>query len=226
MLPVEPARCCEAGTGARRRNGKFQIAGRNGFQFFPFSPRQFMQERAMPFSTKSYLAGVGTVVAALTIGFSGGFFLAPSTEHVEQNRLQRVTSTASAAITPLAEARPIELVAAPAPATQQPARTETIPVMARAVDPAPAPIAARTADPARAASDDAAAKPEITYKMQAAEAKAERKRAREERRAERRKQREIELAAFAVKRMVRDRDPQQLADRTESPRLGFFGADW
>ena len=179
----------------------------------------------MPFSTKSYLAGVGTVVAALTIGFSGGFFLAPSTEHVEQNRLQRVTSTASAAITPLAEARPIELVAAPAPATQQPARTETIPVMARAVDPAPAPIAARTADPARAASDDAAAKPEITYKMQAAEAKAERKRAREERRAERRKQREIELAAFAVKRMARDRDPQQVADRTQSPRFGFFGED-
>ena len=56
----------------------------------------------MPFSTKSYLAGVGTVVAALTIGFSGGFFLAPSTEHVEQNRLQRVTSTAPVATAPMA----------------------------------------------------------------------------------------------------------------------------
>jgi len=181
----------------------------------------------MPFSTKSYLAGVGTVVAALTIGFSGGFFLAPSVEHVEQNRLQRVISTAPIAITPKpAEARSIELVAAAAPATKQPARAETSPVMARAVDPVPAPIVARPAEPVRAASDDTAAKTEVnTYKMRAAEAKAERKRAREERRAERRKQREIELAAFAVKRMARDRDPQQVADRTQSPRFGFFGED-
>ena len=186
----------------------------------------------MPFSTKSYLAGVGTVVAALTIGFSGGFFLAPSTEHVEQNRLQRVTATAPvatapAAVTPkLAEARPIELVAPAAPATQQPARAETSPVMARAVDPVPAPIVARPAEPVRAASDDTAAKTEVnTYKMRAAEAKAERQRAREDRRAERRKQREIAQAAFAVRRMLRDRNPQQVADRTESPRLGFFGQD-
>lgn len=189
----------------------------------------------MSFSTKSYLAGVGTVVAALAVGFSSSFFLAPSTEHIEQNRLQRVTSSApnssalnsnpapQTAITPV---RSIELVAAavPAPLGQRPARTESIPIMARAVEPAPAPIVGREAEPVRVATEAAAATAEVnTLKTQAAEAKAERKRAREQRRAERRQQREIALATVAVKRMLRDRDPQQVADRTESSRLGFFG---
>lgn len=173
----------------------------------------------MPFSTKSYLAGVGTVIAALTVGFSSGFFLAPSTEHVEQNRLQRITSSApianptpQAAVTPV---RSIELVAAaaPAPSTQRPARTEAIPVMARAVEPAPAQLEAT------------ATTPEVSTEKTRAEAKAERKRAREQRRAERRKQREIALATVAAKRMLRDRDPQQVADRTESSKFGFFGED-
>ncbi len=190
----------------------------------------------MSFSTKSYLAGVGTVVAALTIGFSGGFFLAPPAGHVEQNRLQRVASSspisnpasqaAPAAKPEITEVRPIELVASavPVPSPQQPSDAETIPVMAKAVEPAPT-------EPDRASAEDSAAKPEVrkpeisTDKMRAAEAKAERRRAKEQRRAERRKQREIELAAVAVKRMLRDRDPQQFADRMESPRFGFFGED-
>lgn len=177
----------------------------------------------MSFSTTSYLAGVGTVVAALTLGFSGGFFLAPPTEHEEQNRLQRVASRAPVsnpaqdATTPKPEitpARSIELVAAkvPAPSTQQPARADAIPIMAKAVE------------PTRAAPDENAAKPDVNMeKMRAAEAKAERKRAREQRRAERRKQREIELSA--AKQMLRNPAPQQLADRAESPRFGFFGED-
>jgi type IV secretory pathway VirB10-like protein len=178
----------------------------------------------MSFNTTSYLAGVGTVVAALTIGFSGGFFLAPTTDHVEQNRLQRVASSApisnpasQEAITPkpeITQARSIELVAAkvPAPSTQQPAGPETVPVMAKAVE------------PTRASREENAARPEVnTERMRRADAKAERKRAREQRRAERRKQRETEFAAVAVNQMARDRDPQQVADRTESPRLGLFG---
>lgn len=99
----------------------------------------------MSFNTTSYLAGVGTVVAALMVGFSGGFFLAPPVEHVEQNRLQRISAPISTPVsqegnTPKPEitpARPIDLVAAkvPAPATAQPARAETVPIMARAVEP-------------------------------------------------------------------------------------------
>lgn len=192
----------------------------------------------MPFNTRSYLAGVGTVVAAIAIGFSGGFLLAPSTDYMEQNRLQRVTSSApianpapQAAIAvkqEITEARLIPLVTAAAavPSPQQPARSETIPVMSRAIEPAPTPAASRAAEPARAASEDDAAKPDVNMsKLRAAEAKAERKRAREQRSIERRKQREIALATVAMRRMLRDRDPQQVADRTESSRFGFFGED-
>jgi hypothetical protein len=191
----------------------------------------------MPFNTTSYLAGVGTVVAALTVGFSGGFFLAPPANHVEQNRLQRVASSAPTsnpapheAITPKpdTQVRSVELVAAkvPAPSTQQSARAEAIPIMAKAVEPGLAPVVAKAAEAARAAPEENAAKPEVnTEKMRAAEAKVERKRAREQRRAERRKQRELEFATVAVKRMLRDGHPQQVADRTELPRFGFFGED-
>lgn len=181
----------------------------------------------MAFSTTSYFAGIGTVLAALAVGFSGGFFLAPSSEQIEQNRLQRITS--SAPIMPeteTAQPRSIELTAAaavPAPSTQQPTRPESIPVMAKAVETA-TPSVAKAAEPIRSARQDAAAKSEINAeKLRAAEVKAERKRV--QRLAERRKQREIDLATVAVKRMPWDPGPQQFADRTESPRFGFFGQD-
>lgn len=178
----------------------------------------------MPFSTKSYLAGIGTVVAAVTIGFSGGFLLAPSTGHVEQNRLQRVTSAAPvsnpappAAVTPkleITEANP-----APKPAIEPSPRM--IPVMAKAVEPTPAPVAPKASDPVRGTFEQDRAAQSNSERMRAAE---ERKR-KEKRLAERRKQREIELATAAVKRMLRDHNPQQVADRTDSPRFGFFGED-
>lgn len=185
----------------------------------------------MPFSTKSYLAGVGTVVAAVTIGFSGGFFLAPSTDHADQNRLQRVTSSApisspapQAAATPKLEIT--EASAAPASAIPPPPRM--IPVMAKAVEPEQPAVMAKAPEPDRAPLEQGRnGRGEVnTEKKRAAEVRAEeRKRAREQRSAERRKQREIALATVAVKRMLRDGAPQQVADRTESPRFGFFGED-
>jgi hypothetical protein len=187
-----------------------------------------MQEHSMAFSTTSYFAGIGTVLAALAVGFSGGLFLAPSSEQIEQNRLQRITS--SAPIMPAdetAQPRSIEMTAAavPAPSMQQPARPESIPLMAKAVE-AATPSVARAVEPPRSALQDEAAKSEInTEKMRAAEVKAERKRAQRQRFAERRKQREIDLTTVAVKRMPWDTGPQQFADRTESPRFGFFGED-
>jgi hypothetical protein len=59
--------------------------------------------------------------------------------------------------------------------------------------------------------------------MRAAEARAAERR-RSQQSPERRKQREIEVATVAGKRMLRDRDPQQFAVRTET-RFGFFGED-
>jgi hypothetical protein len=108
--------------------------------------------------------------------------------------------------------------------TQQPARTEAIPITAKADEQAAAPEVVKAAEPVRSASQDVTPKSETnTEKKRAAEVKAERKRA--QRSAERRKQREIELATAAVKRMPWDPAPQQIADRTESPRFGFFGED-
>jgi hypothetical protein len=192
-----------------------------------------MQERSMSFSTTSYFAGVGTVLAALTVGFSGALFLAPSNEHSEQNRLQRISSIAPVSATApqtgivtgpeATQPRAIEITAAgPTPSAQQPARTEAIPIMAKAGEAAPEIV--KAVDPVRSASQDVTTKSEITSeRKRAAEVKAERKRA--QRSAERRKQREMELATAAVKRMPWDPGPQQFADRTESPRFGFFGED-
>ena len=194
----------------------------------------------MSFSTTSYLAGVGSVLAALTVGFSGGLFLAAPTPYAEQNRLQRVMSSAPiASPTPQIAAAPkpkiteANATSAPASAIQQPARPETIPVMAKAAEPEPAPVMAKAPEakalePIRAAPEqERAAQSNVNAeKIRAAEARAaERKRAEARKMEERRKQREIELATVAVKRMLRDRDPQRVADGIETPRFGFFGQD-
>jgi len=180
------------------------------------------------------------VVAALTVGFSGGLFMAAPTPYAEQNRLQRVMSSAPiASPTPQIAAAPkpeiteANATSAPASASQQPARPETIPVMAKAAEPEPASVMAKAPEakalePIRAAPEqERAAQSNVNAeKIRAAEAgAAERKRAEARKLEERRKQREIELATVAVKRMLRDRDPQQVADGIERPRFGFFGQD-
>lgn len=201
----------------------------------------------MSFSTKSYLAGVGSVIAALTIGFSGGFFIAKPPPYVEQNRLQRVTSaapiaspapqTATALPAPgITEARVIRTESPPPPPAAQPTPPETMPVMAKAPEPAPvvaksepAPAVAKS-EPVRTAVEQAR-DPSSNLnaeKLRVADSKAAERNKRIEARklAERRKQREIELATIAVKRMLRDRgNPQQVADGIETPRFGFFGQD-
>jgi hypothetical protein len=105
--------------------------------------------------------------------------------------------------------------------------------MAKAAEPEPAPVMAKAPEakalePIRAAPEqERAAQSNVNAeKIRAAEARAaERKRAEARKMEERRKQREIELATVAVKRMLRDRDPQQVADGIETPRFGFFGQD-
>ena len=215
----------------------------------------------MAFNTTSYLAGVGSVVAALTIGFSSGFFFAAPTQNDPPNRLQRVASTAplagpvsapaaapapkqeipkqdiataapteSAATTastpaPVAVAPPPSTaasIAAPAPVTQQTAPPEPTSVVAKSSEPAPS-----AGERERAAQINAE---KTAEKVRAAEASraAEKKRIAARKLAERqRRQREVQEAAIAVKRMLRDRDVQQVADRDEggfdTPRFGFFG---
>lgn len=190
----------------------------------------------MSFSTTSYLAGVGSVIAALTIGFSGGFFLAKPTPYVEQNRLQRVTSnsTNSTVASPAPQAtdlpQPVVTEAKATPVSIPPEirkPSETVPVMAEAVAPETAPVIAKPEPIRDAAEPDRAAQPDVkAERLRAADAKAmERKRKEARKFAERRRQREIALATVAVRRMLRDRDPQQVADSVETPRFGFFGQE-
>ena len=201
----------------------------------------------MNFSTTSYLAGVGSVVAALTVGFSGGFFLAAPPAYVEQNRLQRVTANAApsnpapqtaATANPAPQAVPsakpeiteANAAAAPARVIEQPARPEPTQVMAKTAEPEAAPVIAkapdtRLPDPARtvAVQERDAQTSANAERLRAAEARNERKQAEARRFAERRRQRDIERATIAVRRITRDSDPQQVADGFEAPRFGFFG---
>lgn len=202
----------------------------------------------MAFNTKSYLAGVGTVVVALTIGFSSGFFFAAPTQNEPPNRLQRVASSAPLASQAAAPATPGQGPESPrqdvaaagsasaassppvAVAASAPAASVSPAPSQQAASPEPAPmVAQKTSEPnqeriAQINADKAA------EKVRAAEASraAERKRIETRKLADRqRKQREVQEAAAAVKRMMRDRDVQQVADTDgpgfDTPRFGFFG---
>ena len=91
----------------------------------------------MAFSSSSYFAGIGTVVAAISIGFAGGAMITTSAVQ-PPNRLERVTasatppssassSTAAASTTPAstASSNPVSQQASVmAPATQPPAQVQ------------------------------------------------------------------------------------------------------
>jgi type IV secretory pathway VirB10-like protein len=198
----------------------------------------------MAFNTTSYLAGVGSVVVILSTGFAGGYMLANPTHQDPPNRLQRLAAEGQDS-KPAAQATPAtkpEIVATaapastPAPATPQPAVAEPPP------QPASISAAAKPPEPARSASPQASAekpsaetasaeKPGAEKARIAGARAAERKRADARKFAERqRKQRELEVATVAVRRIMQDRDDQEIAamDQPEPappamPRLGLFG---
>jgi alpha-mannosidase len=96
--------------------------------------------------------------------------------------------------------------------------------------PEPAPAAPEQQRIAQINADKAAEKIRTAEANRAAEASraAERKRIEARKLADRqRKQREVQEAAAAVKRMLRDRDVQEVADSDgpgfDTPRFGFFG---
>ena len=91
----------------------------------------------MKINTTSYLAGVGSVVAVLSTGFAGGYFLANPTHVNPPNRLQRLAAedhTAPAAAKPESVA-----AATPAPTTAPMAAATPAPVTPAVQPPAPQP---------------------------------------------------------------------------------------
>jgi len=183
----------------------------------------------MAFSTTSFFAGVGTVFAAVTIGFAGGAMITTS-PRLEPNRLERVAASAPA-VTPASKAETPALPLATGTKTEA---TETAPATDRVIAMAPAPSAQPSAPPQAqpvTAKDDGDNAPQIgssgTIRESEPRREKESRMQRAERRAEARlqprKRQEIEAATNAVRKMQRDDAMQEVSQRNDSLRLGFFG---
>jgi hypothetical protein len=196
----------------------------------------------MTFNTTSFMAGAGTVFAAVVLGFVGGAMIT-SRSTVEPNRVERVAATASheASPAPTPEAPRTDAAAGPTTVTT---KAPVEPAAASDKPPAPAdrvislspassspqPSAAETAKPmvARDDSEDDAAKTVRNETARneelrkAAAARAAERRA--ERRRERRK-RDLQAAENAVMQMQREDSPPYGRELYERPRVGFSGND-
>jgi hypothetical protein len=115
-------------------------------------------ENAMAFNNSSYFAGVGTVVAAISLGFAGGAMITTSAVQ-PPNRLERVTSTAtppsapsSATLASTVSSSPVsQQTSVTTPAAQPPAQVQAAAPTAPAIDSLPvqqpqpaAPVAAKS----------------------------------------------------------------------------------
>jgi hypothetical protein len=182
----------------------------------------------MAFNATSFLAGVGSVVAVLSTGVAGGYFLA-SPSHIDPpNRLQRVAAAnQDPKPAPVTTATKPDVVALAATPELQPAIT---PAEAKAPEPAPA---AAVQEAAAAVVTENRAKPETKAdigkenvdKVRTTDARAAESKRIEIRKIsgqkiaeQRRKQRELEVAAFAVRRIIHQRDGSDVdSDQTEVP---------
>jgi hypothetical protein len=192
----------------------------------------------MAFSNSSYFAGIGTVFAAVTLGFTVGAMITSGGVQ-PPNRLERV---ASSAVLPASNVHPADAQKAapaepPAAVPTQAAADDPRPVVQQPPPPAilvkseaaATPIAQQPppAPPIVARSEDAATAKNERASLRSADLKRESYRKREEERrfAERKKHQEIEDAANAVRQMRRDGVIDQVVERDRTPRLGLFGND-
>ncbi len=172
----------------------------------------------MAFSA-TFFGGIGTAFVAI-MGFAGGAMISTSPK-LEPNLVER-----AAANVPVASTK-AETPAAPSVPAAAP-----VPV-ARAEAPAPDRVIAMTPPqnsepsvPLRpqppVATDDVAARSDNVKKVREDEVRKDRERRTEVRR-ERRKRQEIQAAANAVRQMQRDGAIEEVSQREETPRFGFFG---
>jgi len=169
--------------------------------------------------------------AAVALGFAGGAMITTSPK-VEQNRVERVAAAAA----PVATAR-TDATAPPAVTPAKAEETEPTPVPDRVIAMTPAATAQPTPTPGAQppapprpvmARDDTPSQMDSGKKAREGEMRKEAELKRAERRAERRERRRrqnIEAAANAVRQIQRDGDMQQVSQRDDTPRFGFFGND-
>jgi hypothetical protein len=183
----------------------------------------------MAFSSTSFYAGVGTVIAAVTIGFAGGAVFTTSPK-MEPNRLERLAASTPPAVAAKAETPPVPSVT-PVPQTivaknetaEMPAPDRSIattPIaVSQPVAPAPLqPVVAREEVPSQI--DNAKKVREGELRKQAEFRESER---RADARRERKKREEIDAAVTAVKQMKRDGVLQEATQQDDTPRPGLFG---
>jgi hypothetical protein len=183
----------------------------------------------MAFNTTSFFAGVGSVVALVTVGFAGGAMLAPSPK-MEPNRLERLAAVNSPAIAAKAETPPVPSESpvpppgvaknetAELPAPDRSIATTPAAVTQPAVPPPPQPVVAK--EDVTSQIDNAKKVREGELRKQAEFRESER---RAEARRERRKRQEIDAAADAVRQMKRDGVLQEITQQDDIPRPGLFG---
>jgi hypothetical protein len=193
----------------------------------------------MTFSKSSFFAGVGSVFAAIVLGFAGGAMMTGGAGVQSPNRVERV---AAGEALQKSSGQPVAVATTPAPAPTMAAATavpasDPQPVARQSAPAAPAAASNETMSapkiqqptpaPAIVAKGDDAPPRNDQVNDRAIELKkaAERKRAEERKFAERRKRQDIEQAANAVRQMRRDGVIDQVVQRDEAPRFGFFGND-
>jgi hypothetical protein len=181
----------------------------------------------MAFSLSSFFAGVGTVVAAMTIGFAGGTMITISPQ-VEPNRLERVAASKPGIIPAVAAKSETPTGASVTAAKAETAQTAAAPD--RVISLTPASNSQQTV-PSQLqpvmAKDDARSQIDNARKVRESELRREKAERRTESRRERRKHQEIQSAANAVRQIQRDGGFQEMSQRddTQPQRFGFFGND-
>lgn len=188
----------------------------------------------MTLNTTSYFAGIGTVVAALTVGFGGALLIIGSNDKIaSENRVQQVMSH------PVIDST-VKVVSLETSVRTDATPTEPSAPTATAINPAPSepppPAVTRqaavpaTPTPEERTTRDLAQDTERANRVRLRQAEVKRAVDLENQRkaVERKKrQQEIETASLAVKRMLQDNRSRQIvqADNSGPVRLGFFGRD-
>ncbi len=184
----------------------------------------------MKLNAASYFAGIGTVAAALAVGFGGAMMITGSSPKIEsRNRVQQVMAHAPVSPSQAAEVeKPTEIIATiTSPSTSVPVVSTQSPEPASpaiVAKPVEVPTAVKSVETVGAATQDT----QRANRIRLREADITRAVERENQRKwmeRKRRQEEIDAATVAVRRMLRDNGVRQVVqvENSRPTRLGFFG---
>ena len=183
----------------------------------------------MTLNTTSYFAGIGTVVAALAVGFGGAVLIIGSNDKiVSQNRLQQVMSHPP--IESTLQVGSVETPARPEVTPTASSSAQTFTAVSPAPPQPPLPTVIQQAIPTAATAEDLVQDTDRANRVRLRQAEVKRAVDQENIRKaveHKKRQQEINTAAIAVRRMLQDNRSRQIvqADSSGPARFGFFGRD-